>query len=293
VSICSPSAGSVSHPVAGPRSLVRIRDFEVSRFIVGHNPVCGCSHLSAEVDAQMREYYNKDTVLSLYFNAEKLGLRTLLIRGDYRMLDWIENYRRKGGTMDIISQTASEMHDVFQNIRVLAAFGVKAVYHHGTQTDKFWAAGQIDKVNDYLKCMRDCGVAVGMATHQPEIIEYAEEKGWDIDFYMACFYNISRRPRESSLVSGRAAYEGEEYLAGDRELMCKTIRQVKKTCLGFKILAAGRNCTTQDDVKAAFRYAYANVKPTDSLVIGLFQRDMDQLATNLVYAEEACRGAKA
>ncbi|MFW6062023.1 MAG: hypothetical protein ACOC93_04365 [Planctomycetota bacterium] len=272
----------------GPRSTVRIVSMEVSRFILGHNPPCGCSHMSRDVDVQMKAYYTAENVHKLWFDAEQAGLRTLLIRGDYRCLDWVETYRRKGGELDVICQTASEMHDVFQNIRVIAAAGIPTIYHHGSQTDQFWAEGRIDEVNDYLKCMRDCGVNVGMATHQPEIIEYAEEKGWDVDFYMACFYNISRKPRHSSIVTGQCGYDQEEYLDEDRARMAQVIQQVDKPCLGFKILAAGRNCTTQEDVREAFRYAYANIKPTDAVVVGLFPRDLDQLTVDLQYAEDAC-----
>ena len=74
--------------------------------------------------------------------------------------------------------------------------------------------------------MRDSGVQVGLGTHIPEVIVYAEEKGWDVDFYMACMYNLSRKPRESALVlEARGARQGpsdptqvndEEYLAEDR-----------------------------------------------------------------------------
>ena len=275
----------------GPRSTVRIGPADVSRFIIGHNTVCGCSHVSRDVDDRMKRYFTDENVLAMYAQAEAAGLRTLLIRGDFRMLNWIELYRRRGGTMDVISQTASEMRDVFQNIRILSAAGVKGIYHHGSQTDKFWRKGRIDDVEDYLKCMRDCGVAVGLGTHQPEIIEYAEDAGWDLDFYMACFYNISRKPRDSAIVTGKAAYEGEEYLAEDRDRMTATLRAVDRPCLGFKILAAGRNCTTQDDVAEAFRYAYASIKPTDALVIGLFPRDRDELSLDLQHAEAACAAA--
>jgi hypothetical protein len=60
--------------------------------------------------------------------------------------------------MNVICQTASEMHDVFRNIRVCAAAGADAIYHHGTQTDRFWLEGRIARAADYLKCMRDCAV---------------------------------------------------------------------------------------------------------------------------------------
>jgi hypothetical protein len=156
---------------AGPTALVQLGRARVSRFIVGHNPCCGNSHLSTELNAEMAAYFNAENVVKLYRRAEELGVRTLLLRGDYRMLGWVELYRRQGGKMNFLSQTASEMHDVFQNIRVLAAFGVDGIYHHGTQTDKYWEEGRQDRVRDYLRAIRDAGVAVGLGSHRPDVIE--------------------------------------------------------------------------------------------------------------------------
>jgi len=41
--------------------------------------------------------------------------------------------------------------------------------------------------------IHDAGLPAGIGSHIPEVIQYAEEKGWETDFYMACFYNS--RPR--------------------------------------------------------------------------------------------------
>ena len=54
--------------------------------------------------------------------------------------------------------------------------------------------------------------------------------------------------------------------------MCKVIRQVSKPCLGFKILVAGRKCTSAESVRAAFKFAYENVKPTDVVIVGMFRK---------------------
>jgi len=277
---------------AGPTDTIRIGAVEVSRFIVGHNPPCGNSHLSREVDAEMRAYFTTERVVALYRRAEALGVRTFFIRGDYRMLEWVEQYRRAGGKMNVVGQTASEMHDIFSNIRVMAAAGVSAIYHHGTQTDKFWRLGRIDETLDYLKCMRDCGVAVGLGSHQPEVLDYAMQHDWDVDFYVASFYNISRQPRESSIVTGVAQYDQEQYLPEDREAMVSQIRRLNRPVLAFKILAAGRHCRTQEDVREAFRYAFANLRASDAVVVGLFPKDADQLALDLGYAAEAIRAAR-
>ena len=181
------------------------------------------------------------------------------------------------------------MADVFENIRVIAATGADAIYHHGSRTDRWWLEGQIDRIKDYLACVRDCGVQVGLGTHIPEVIEYAEEKGWDIDFYMACLYNLSRRRRESALVDPNAPKEPEAYLPEDADSMCRVIRQTDKMCLAFKILAASRRCGSQEDVRRAFEYAFASIKEKDAVVVGMFPKYEDQIALNIGHTIHACR----
>lgn len=111
--------------------------------------------------------------------------------------------------------------------------------------------------------MRDCGVQVGLGSHIPEVIEYAEERGWNVDFYMTCFYNLSRDERASALVSGdRAAATRERFLEEDPPRMAQTIQATPKTCLAFKILAASRHCGSQAEVAEAFRFAFEQRSPT-------------------------------
>jgi hypothetical protein len=263
---------------------------QVTRLISGGNPLCGNSHFSDEMDIEMRAYYTADNVVRFLHRLESAGVNALQARGDYhRILHWLELFRREGGELHWIAQTASEMSDVFQNIRILSAAGAAAIYHHGTQTDKFWMEGTIDRVQDYLKCMRDAGVQVGLGTHIPEVIEYAEGKEWDIDFYMASFYNLSRKPRESALVS--PGPRSDEFLDGDPRRMCEVIKQTDKTCLAFKILAASRSCANQSDVAAAFKFAFSHIKPKDAVVVGMYQKDVDQVTLNIEHTLNACEAA--
>jgi hypothetical protein len=261
---------------------------QITRLIVGGNPLCGNSHYSKEMSREMSEFYTAERVVQVLGRCEQAGINTVQARGDYhRVLYWMELFRREGGSLHWIAQTASEMHDVFQNIRVLAAAGAIGIYHHGTQTDRLWHAGRIDEVEDYLKCMRDCGVQVGLGSHIPEVIEYAQERDWDLDFYMTCFYNLSLEPRQSALVSGVQAFERERYLEEDRARMCQAIRQTPKTCLAFKILAANRNCATQQDVQNAFQFAFDNIKDRDAVVVGMFPKYVDQISLNVQHTLEA------
>ena len=265
----------------------------VTRLISGGNPLCGNSHFSLEMDERMKKYFMAEQVVTYLHQIEKSGINTLQARGDYhRILHWLELFRREGGKLHWIAQTASEMSDVFQNIKIIAAAGATGIYHHVTQTDSFWREGCIDKTCDYLKCIRDSGLQVGLGTHITEVIEYAEEKDWDIDFYMTSAYNLNRKPRESALVSKTKANDfNESFLDEDPPRMFKVIRTTNKMCLVFKILAASRHCATPETVAAAYRYAYANIKPTDAIVVGLWPRDRDELAIDLQYADEACAAA--
>jgi len=260
---------------------------DITRLISGGNPLCGNSHFSDEMSAAMIEYFTTERVVAYLHRVQATGINTLQARGDYhRILHWRELFLREGGRLHWVAQTASEMADVFTNIRVIAAAGAEAIYHHGSKTDNLWLNGRIDEVKDYLACMRDTGVQVGLGTHIPEVIEYAEEHDWDVDFYMACFYNLNRTPRESALVSGQM--DEELFNPDDPARMCQTIRRTEKMCLAFKILAASRACATQQQVKAAFDFAFANIKPIDAVVVGMYPRDIDQIALNVRYTVEAC-----
>lgn len=266
-------------------------DVSITRLISGGNALRGYSHFSQEMDTEMSEYFTEENVVAYLHELEASGINTIVARGDYHILHWFELFRREGGRLHWIAQTASEMHDIFGNIRILAAAGAVGIYHHGSRTDQRWLEGRIDEVGDYLKCMRDCGVQVGLGTHTPEVIEYAEEKDWDVDFYMACFYNLNRKPRESKLVSGGSSVAPTKiFNADDPARMCKVISRTDKMCLAFKILAASRLCSTQNEVRAAFEFAFSNIKAADAIVVGMFPKHIDQISLNVGHAIAACRG---
>ena len=122
----------------------------------------------------------------------------------------------------------------------------------------------------------------------PEVIEYAEEHNWGVDFYMACVYNISKTDRESSAITGKA--NGSEIFdEADIPIMYKTIRQTPKPCLAFKILGAGRRCDSQERVRNAFYEAFENIKDTDAVVVGVYPKCEDHIALNAQYTEEAIK----
>jgi hypothetical protein len=264
---------------------VKLCNTTVSRLIVGGNPISGNSHVSSAMDNDMMDYYTTERVLQTLHHCEKQGISTMQLRGDKHITRILREFRASGGRMNWIAQTASEIN-FDSNIRQIVAAGAAAIYLHGTIHDDLFKKKDYTEILRRLAVMRATGLPVGLGTHIPAAIEYAEEHQWDVDFYMACVYNISREDRVSSAITG-IANAGEPFYEEDIPVMYKMIRQTSKPCLAFKILGATRRCATQDTVRAAFDEAYASIKPGDCVVVGMYPKDLDQVGLNCAYASDA------
>jgi hypothetical protein len=183
----------------------------------------------------------------------------------------------EGGKMQFLSLE----QDNPAAIQKLAAGGCIGIAHHGEFTDRMYKAGDMEKVGDFLKRVRDAGVLAGISTHMPAVVDTVESKGWDLDFYMTCVYERHRSAAELEKLLGQAPIRvGEVYLPLDPPRMFKVIRQTKRTCLAFKILAAGRLSDRAEWVERAFRETYSSIKPGDGVIIGMYDRYADQPAQN-------------
>jgi len=264
---------------------IRIADKNVTRLICGGNPISAISHWSAEMDADMLRYFTMSNLLGMLDECWRQGINTVQTRGDRFTMRMYLEHKENGGQLQWIAQTASEFADIYANISEIAHFGPIAIYHHGTHTDNSWHMGKIDQVRDYLKAIHDHGLPAGIGTHIPEVVQYAEDHGWETDFYMCCFYNLARGYKSAPAVE-RASYQKEQYQHRDRDPMTAIMRQVQKPCLGFKVMAATRNCGSPESVRQAFEYAFANIKPTDAVVVGMFPKYRNQVAENAQYLRE-------
>jgi hypothetical protein len=252
---------------------------DISRLIIGGNIFSGTSHISAEADNEIEDYYTTENIKKALFRAEECGINAMALRGDKHIFRIIREYRNEGGSLQWIAQTAPEMLYFKGNIDQIMRLKPAAIYLHGTVTDALFKEKKYDELKDKLKIIRDAGVAVGLCTHMPQVVEYAEEHGLDADYYMTCLYNLSRIDRISSAVTGKIN-NGEPFYEEDRELMYKTIKSVSKQCHVFKILGAGRLCETQQQVYDAFEETFANIKDCDAVIVGIFQKYMDQISAN-------------
>ena len=89
------------------------------------------------------------------------------------------------------------------------------------------------------------GVPAGVAGHAPEAHLWVN--GLDVaDFHAVCFFNCG------SLHDGK----GERFRLRDMAPAIDAMREIRKPCIGYKIMGAGRI-----DARMAFEYAFENIKP--------------------------------
>ena len=253
--------------------------YRISRLIIGGNPFSGNSHVSREMDNEMMDYYNAANIKKVLSDCQEQGVNTMQLRADRHLTRVIREFRQDGGNMQWIAQTCPELGDFAGSVRGIMEYKPIAIYHHGTIADNLFKEGKIDELKSRLAIIRGTGALTGLATHMPELIEYSEEHGFDVDFYMACVYNLSKVTRQSSSITG-IANRGEPFDDGDREIMFKTIRNTPKTCLAFKILGATRRCASPSDVEKAFREAFSNIKDGDAVIVGMFPKYSNQVYEN-------------
>jgi hypothetical protein len=272
--------GAMAAPLAqGPVSDIRIprvrfAGADISRLVVGCNPFYGFAHFNDTLAQIMREYYTAERVCDVLHQCNRFGINAYNYVNLGRAPRDLERFLAEGGRMHLIGQGMDDPGPLVKDLKPLA------MYHHGGRTDRAFQDGKIASVRDWCKRVRDLGVAVGVGSHKPEVLALVEEQGWDVDFYAGCVYNVTRTPEEwRKLLNGELMeMPGEIYLRSDPPRMYGVMRQTRKPCFAFKILGAGR--VSERDMDQAFRTAFASIKASDGVFVGVFPRIRDEVREN-------------
>jgi hypothetical protein len=266
---------------------MKFGDAEISRLVLGVNPLYGFSHYNNNFSNAMREWYTQDRVCEVLHRACSFGMNAFnfISMGRARQ-DWAR-FLNEGGHMHLIVQVTAK-DDAAELVRELKPL---ALQRRGEEIDAAFKNGTMAAEREWCKRARDLGALVGVGTHKPEVIELVEEQGWDVDFYSGCVYNRTRTEDEwKKVLNGELPEMPREiYIQSDPARMYKVMRQTPKTCFAFKILAAGR--VADNAVANALRTAYASIKPNDGVYIGVFPRDKDEIRENAETVHSILAGA--
>jgi hypothetical protein len=260
---------------------VRWGRYEITRLLVGHNPLKGTSHFSKELSEEMRRWFDDGHVhgRQLLRRCEQLGINTCQM-GDPNMEALLRAHYAEGGRLQWIATFYSKPGKGKEELARILKMRPRPIgaQHFGATSDALMREGKIDQALDTLKMLRDAGLLLGFGSHNHEVIDYAENKGWDVDFYQCCFYHST---------DGLNRKDGSEvFEESARQSMVKTIQQVSKPCIAFKVLGANRHCRTPAGVERAIHFALENIKPTDVVLLGMWQKHKDQAAENVAYARK-------
>ena len=275
------SATLAAQQAAPPQSAIQVPKMkfggaEISRMVLGVNPFYGFAHYNNNFSVVMKEWYTGDKVCAIMHQCNRYGINAFNYVHLDRSPQDLARFRAEGGNMHLIIQVSAgvEASMLVKTLKPLA------LHRQGEVVDKAYQSGQMNTVKEWCKQVRDLGVLVGVGTHKPEVIAQVEEEGWDVDFYAGCVYNRTRTPEEwkKALNGEMMEMPGDIYLQSDPPRMYRVMRQTRKPCFAFKILAAGR--IPDRGVDQAFRTAFESIKPTDGIYVGMFPRVKDEVKEN-------------
>jgi hypothetical protein len=257
---------------------ITLGSHRISRLICGSNPILGYSYLGSHTDRQMREYYTTERTVEFLEKCEQAGITTHQASSRY---DYIRLLRERESKLQIICLD-SEQEKIKETIKIVQPI---AMVHHGGVTDRLFAEGNSRLVQNYVKEVKDRGLLAGVSAHNPDVIKQIANEGWEVDFFMTCFYFLTRKLEKDESMS-IIPIGGYNFFKDDPRVMTQVIRQVKQPCLAFKILGAGRHCSSQEKVSAAFQFAFENIKPTDGVIVGMFPWFFDEIGANVQNTQE-------
>jgi len=280
------SSAEATDSTTRPVPTIKLGSHTVSRLILGGNPIYGYSHFNKLFDQHQTAWHTPERVQALLQRAEQAGINTWQNSYAERTLLDLDRYRRAGGNMHWLLLSKPDWDRTPELIEQAARLKPIGIAPHGWLAERLHRTKKLDTLADLLKRIRQAGVLVGLSAHNPALIDLAEEKGWDVDYYMCCLYYLSRPREEFQKLLGRDLPLGEIYLPTDPPRMFKIVQATRKPCLVYKVLAAGRRVASRSEIRASFETALNNIKPSDAMIVGMYQEFGDQVGENAALVAE-------
>ncbi|MBI2297919.1 MAG: hypothetical protein HYU66_03020 [Armatimonadetes bacterium] len=234
----------------------------VTRLILGANPFGGFSHQNRERDEAMKSWHTPDRIRETWARAEAAGINTIITNNETpHVIQTVEDYLGSGGRLQWIGQLSDRPFDGKMEAAVdhAVSIGATAFYFHGGWTDRFYQERDEATLRRWCDHARATGVPVGVAGHSAAAHLWVDSLDC-VDFHVVCFFNCG------SLHAGR----GDRFQLSDMQLAVDAIQRIRKPCIGYKIMGAGRI-----DPRMAFEYAFDHIKPGDVVNVGVHRGDKD------------------
>jgi hypothetical protein len=287
-----------------PMPTVKFGPHEIGRLIMGVNGPG--AHFSVKEGMDARAYLTPEKTAEENKHMLELGINCM--EAGFRFAQYAEQtgakmmWSARGAAKSGNEKTPWQSP---QDIVGRAKVKPISIHHYGygdNGTDALWKLGKLSAVREWCKRVRDTGVLAAVTSHRPQVFMEIESQGWtEVDYYMTCLYKYGRTHSEwlqafksnpemmpvevgYPTEGGSELYGGEiAFVQGDPPEMLKVIKQCKKPCWVYKLLASTRLTQREDIVEDRFKYVMANIKSTDAVVLGMWGKYSDEFALNKEY----------
>lgn len=244
------------------------------RLIIGCNWISGFSHRSAAGDTMIRNHHHApESVAAIFetFLEHDINAVLGLFDCDPNLKKAVELAQERTGKKMIImdepvinmDNTAAARQEAKKTIQECAKRGatfclplhscVEQLINKNTET--------LDRLPDYLYMIREAGMIPGLSAHMPEVIQYTDANGYDVETYIQ-IYNAAGFLMQVEI-----------------ESVAKIIHNAKKPVLTIKPCAAGRITPF-----VGLNFSFNTIRQQDMVCIGCFNANEAAEDIELSYA---------
>lgn len=241
----------------------KVEDVSLSRMLIGTNWLLGWSHTSVSADEMIKRRYDSaqafKPILETYLRygvdsiMAPFGLSPELTRAVKETEQHIGKEIIMVDTpMLNVDDSPEARREAESKVKESAQRGAKICLIHHSSAEQLVNKnlGQIVRLDDYTKMIRDAGMVPGLSAHMPELVVYPDQNGYDVQTYIQIFNCM-----------GFLMQVEIETVAG-------IIHNAKKPVMTIKSMAAGR-CTPY----VGLTFSWNAIRDQDMVTVGAFSPD--------------------
>lgn len=252
-----------------------VAGIEMPRMIMGCNWISGFSHRTPAKDLNIRKTHSsKEPAADIFTAALEEGVNAVLglFGVDTKLLDAVRMAEERTGKEMLIldspvlnvNDSTSARKEAKKTIQECARRGARFCLplHSCVEQLVNKNKGTIERLPDYLYMIREAGMIPGLSAHMPEIIQYTDANGYDVETYIQIFNCMGF------------------LMQVEIESVAKIIHGAKKPVIAIKPCAAGRTTPY-----VGLNFSYNALREKDMVCIGCY--DAREAKEDIEYARAA------
>jgi len=238
-----------------------VAGISLPRMIIGTNWVLGYSHTSPAADSLITGHHRSTAQIGALLDAYlAYGIDAIMgpnFDGESMLWRAVKEAEQRNGKRLVmidtpildIEDSAKARAETNSRIFTAAKSGAAFCLPHHTCVEKLVnkRAETVERLPDYLSMIRDAGIIPGLSAHMPELVQYADENGYDVETYIQ-IYNCAGFLMQIEI-----------------ETIHKIIWDAKKPVMTIKAMAAGRVSPF-----VGLSFSFATLRDCDMVTLGAF-----------------------